>query len=179
MPDATQNIAALIARLANSDARAREQAAREIFRQGCAAAEPVLAKWFSDQDFRALARSGNTLLTVGIAVEPSRFQAIHAASGKPRLADVPPDQDAQGIHAGIRPRRAPRCPDAAGRRRPGRPREISRALRRRHSAGRVRRARHIPSHANPAGAFRACADLSRNARWRRRHPRKFLPHTTQ
>lgn len=95
MPDATQSIFALIARLADSDARERERAAREIFRQGCAAAEAVLAKWFADQEFRALARSGNTLLTVGIAVEPSRFQAIHVASGKPRLAEVPPDQDAQ------------------------------------------------------------------------------------
>jgi hypothetical protein len=95
MPDAPEGIAALIGRLAGADAAQRELAAREIFRQGCAAAEPVLAKWFADQEFRALARSGNTLLTVGIAVELARFQAIHTASGKPRLADVPPDQDAQ------------------------------------------------------------------------------------
>jgi hypothetical protein len=29
-----------------------------------------------------------------VAVEPLHFQAIHAAAGKPRLAEVPPDQDA-------------------------------------------------------------------------------------
>lgn len=95
MPETPQSISALIARLATADAREREQAAREIFRQGCAAAEPVLAKWFADQEFRALACSGNTLLTVGIAVERARFEAIHAASGKPRMAEVPPDQDAR------------------------------------------------------------------------------------
>jgi len=89
-----ETIAAWIARLASADSREREQAAREIFRQGCAAAEPILAKWFADRDFRLLARSGSTLLTVGIAVEPGRFAAIRAACGEPQLAEAPPDQDA-------------------------------------------------------------------------------------
>src|SRR5262249_39023558 len=33
--------------------------------------------------------------TVGVAVLPERFEAIHAANGSPRLSDVPPDQDAR------------------------------------------------------------------------------------
>jgi hypothetical protein len=83
-----------ITKLASADAREREQAAHELFRQGCATAEPILAKWFADQEFRGLVRSGNTLLTVGVAVEPARFAAIRALCGGPKLAEVPPDQDA-------------------------------------------------------------------------------------
>ena len=93
MPQPPQALEKLIPLLAVSDARRREDAAREIFRQGCAAAEPVLGKWFAEPEFRALAAKGNTLLTVGLAVEPRRFAAIRAAAGNPRLADVPPDQD--------------------------------------------------------------------------------------
>jgi hypothetical protein len=33
--------------------------------------------------------------TVGIAVTPETFERIHAANGSPRLAEVPPDQDAK------------------------------------------------------------------------------------
>jgi hypothetical protein len=33
--------------------------------------------------------------TVGIAVYPETFDRIHGANGFPRLADVPPDQDAK------------------------------------------------------------------------------------
>ena len=33
--------------------------------------------------------------TVGIAVTPETFGRIHTANGSPRLADVPPDQDAK------------------------------------------------------------------------------------
>ena len=102
MPETPQNISAWIARLASADADEREQAAREIFRQGAAAAEPLLAKWFADREFRSLARVGNTLLTVGVAVHPERFAAIRAACGLPRLAEVPPDQDALEFSLGFR-----------------------------------------------------------------------------
>jgi len=33
--------------------------------------------------------------TVGIAVQPELFRQIRAANGSPRLAEVPPDQDAE------------------------------------------------------------------------------------
>lgn len=95
MPENTAALAALIAQLAGSDTREREAAARELFRRGCAAAEPSLRSWFADLEFRALARKGGMLLTVGVAVEPARFAEIHRRFGEPRLADVPPDQDAR------------------------------------------------------------------------------------
>ena len=82
-----------IPRLASTDPKERMQAAHELFRLGCAAAEPVLREWFADPEFRALARSGSALLTVGIAVEPTRFTAIRAQFGQPRLAEAPTDQD--------------------------------------------------------------------------------------
>jgi hypothetical protein len=79
--------------LVSADPNERTQAAHELFRLGCAAAEPVLRSWFANAEFRALARSGSSLLTVGIAVEPTRFEAIRACFGQPRLADAPADQD--------------------------------------------------------------------------------------
>jgi len=94
VPDAPASTASWIARLAVSDARQREEAARELFRRGCAAAEPVLRRWFADVEFRTLIPSGNVLLTVGVAVQPAQFETIHQQAGSPRLAEAPPDQDA-------------------------------------------------------------------------------------
>ena len=85
----------LIAQLAGEDSRLREKAGAELFRRGCAAAEPVLKTWFGQSEFRSLIRSGPRLLTVGVAVGPERFAEIHRRFGSPRLADVPPDLDAQ------------------------------------------------------------------------------------
>jgi hypothetical protein len=92
--DTPANVAALIGRLAAADAREREQAARELFRQGCASVEPVLRRWFADAEFRKLIPTGSILLTVGIAVEPAPFETIWQNAGKPHRANVPPDQDA-------------------------------------------------------------------------------------
>lgn len=94
MPDTTTT-SELIAQLAGSDIRTREKAAGELFRRGCAQAEPILRNWFADSEFRKLIRSGPGLLTVGVAVEPARFEQMHKTLGAPRLADVPPDQDAR------------------------------------------------------------------------------------
>jgi hypothetical protein len=83
-----------IERLSSSQATEREEAARELFRQGCAAAEPALRQWFANPEFRALIRAGRPLLAVGIAVTPARFEQIRAGCGQPRLAEMPPGQDA-------------------------------------------------------------------------------------
>jgi hypothetical protein len=91
----TLTIAELIAQLAGEDLQAREKAAGELFRRGCVQAEPILRNWFADPDFRKLIRNGPGLLTVGIAVEPVRFEEIHRRLGAPHLAEVPPDQDAR------------------------------------------------------------------------------------
>jgi hypothetical protein len=84
-----------IARLSSSQANEREEAARELFRQGCAAAEPALRNWFANPEFRALIRAGKPLLTVGIAVTPAHFEQIRASCGQPRLAEMPPGHDAR------------------------------------------------------------------------------------
>jgi hypothetical protein len=57
--------------------------------------------WMTNREFRALVcptYSGAGVesdLTVGIAVQPETFERIRAANGAPRLAEVPPDQDAK------------------------------------------------------------------------------------
>jgi hypothetical protein len=91
----SESTTVLITQLSRPNLGEREQAARELFRRGCALAESELRRWFANPGFRALARSGGPLLTVGIAVAPAQFDEIRAASGQPRLAEVPPDQDAR------------------------------------------------------------------------------------
>jgi hypothetical protein len=82
-----------IERLSSSQASEREAAARELFRQGCAAAEPALRNWFANPEFRGLIRAGGPLLTVGIAVTPAHFEQIRASCGQPHLAEMPPGFD--------------------------------------------------------------------------------------
>jgi hypothetical protein len=93
MVPSADNIASYISQLASAQAREREEAARELFRLGCATVEPVLRKWFADPEFRALAPTGSALLTVGLAVQRSTFEAIRERFGQPSLAVAPPDQD--------------------------------------------------------------------------------------
>jgi hypothetical protein len=93
MSERNENIPAYISKLAAPDAREREAAAYELFRLGCAVAEPVLRQWFADPEFRSLAAGKGGLLTVGIAVHPRTFEAIRARFAEPKLADVPADHD--------------------------------------------------------------------------------------
>jgi hypothetical protein len=66
---------------------------------------PAIQEWIKDSEFGLLVRhvpvEGRsersaewTPIVVGIAVRPENFKGIRAANGSPRLADVPPDQDA-------------------------------------------------------------------------------------
>jgi hypothetical protein len=95
---ATQNdMAALIDELGGANRSARESAASELYRRGCEAVQPVLANWLSDAEFEHLIAFGNSRapeLTVGLAVHPATFERTRTAHGSPRLAKVPPDQDA-------------------------------------------------------------------------------------
>ena len=93
MDKSTESLPDYISRLAGADAMERETAAYELFRLGCAIAEPVLRKWFTDPGFRALAPGGSSLLTVGLAVQRATFEAIRTRFGQPTLAEVPPEQD--------------------------------------------------------------------------------------
>jgi len=92
-------ISTQIARLADAAPATREAAAANIYEAGrslgvlamVAAMDAAPPPGLSDPELRAL-QSGPP--TVGIAVEPATFEKIRAANGTPRLADVPPDQDA-------------------------------------------------------------------------------------
>lgn len=94
MPD--EHLRALIAALTDPDAPGRKNAATVIFNTGAQLVAPLLHQWQADPDLTAcLSSGGRPQITVGLAVEPERFDAIRAANGTPQLADVPPDQDAK------------------------------------------------------------------------------------
>jgi hypothetical protein len=96
-PEST-DLAALIRGLSAPDPANRERAAGELFRRGREMARVATAKWLADPRFAAnfvLDASQFPATTVGIAVTPETFDRVHAANGSPRLADVPPDQDAK------------------------------------------------------------------------------------
>ena len=84
-----------IARLASIDPHTRTQAAEELFAQGRQLVEPILAVWRRESELGALLHLPRPRITVGVAVNPETFEKIRAANTDPRLADVPPDQDAR------------------------------------------------------------------------------------
>jgi hypothetical protein len=92
MNPASASIADLAATLASSNRSAREIAARELFHRGRALADAAISSWRKIPEIAALISED---ATVGVAVTPARFAKIRAALGNPRLADVPPDQDAE------------------------------------------------------------------------------------
>jgi hypothetical protein len=81
--------------LASPHRQTREAAAREIYREGRAAAEGAARTWWNNAELSSLMLGPNPAVTVGLAVTPEAFRAIREANGSPGLADVPPDQDAQ------------------------------------------------------------------------------------
>ena len=81
-----------IARLSSPDTGAREAAAAELYRLGRALADGAVDHWRTEPSFAGLLAGTPT---VGIAVQPDTFEKIRAANGSPRLAEVPPDQDAK------------------------------------------------------------------------------------
>src|SRR5579862_419269 len=91
-------LAALIGGLGSPDPTNRERCARELFGRGRELAQVATRNWFADADLAAyfvLDASKFPVTTVGIAVAPETFERVRAANGAPRLADVPPDQDAR------------------------------------------------------------------------------------
>ncbi len=94
---ASPELAALIRGLCDDDSVNRQQAALEIFARGRELAGTALANVLAASDVAGcfvLGADGFPLATVGIAVEPATFDRIRGAVGSPRLADVPPEQDA-------------------------------------------------------------------------------------
>jgi len=91
-------MASLIRRLGDAEPRQREEAAKEIFQQGVELAGAATTKWLADAELAGLFVMGefnSPETTVGLAVERENFNRIRIANGSPRLADVPPDQDAE------------------------------------------------------------------------------------
>lgn len=80
--------------LASADSVMRSAAATEIYRRGRAPADRAIYLWWTNAEFAALC-GATPAVTVGIAVKRSTFERIREANGKPSLANVPPDQDAQ------------------------------------------------------------------------------------
>ena len=93
-----EELALLLRRLGDAEPGEREKAATEIFQQGVELAGAATAKWLADAELAGLfvMREFNSPeTTVGLAVERENFSRIRIANGSPRLADVPPDQDAE------------------------------------------------------------------------------------
>ncbi len=84
-----------IADLASAEAAARGAAATEMYRAGCALVDPVVRNWCADAELAPLFGAPNLQITVGVAVSPATFSQVYVANGSPRLAEVPPEQDAQ------------------------------------------------------------------------------------
>ncbi len=115
------DIARWIQDLAGSDSRRKAESGVKLYLAGVNLCMPLLSQWVGDPEFRELTLPTSpsvaktvgaalrpapttsdwllhfppSTIIVGIAVQPDTFQKIRAANNSPRLADVPPDQDAQ------------------------------------------------------------------------------------
>jgi hypothetical protein len=91
----TESFTKAITGMSSSDPEVRMVSATEIYRTGRAMADHAVYPWWADQEFSALLGGAHAAATIGLAVTPERFKQIREAWGSPRLAEVPPDQDAQ------------------------------------------------------------------------------------
>ena len=92
------DLASLISSLADTDPARREAAAKEISQRGQELVRDTAEIWLADSQLAAMFVAGRSSLpetTVGVAVQPEMFDRIRQAHGSPRLANVPPDQDAK------------------------------------------------------------------------------------
>jgi len=119
-------LASLIRGLSDSDSGKKDRAAAEIFRLGTTLARAVVTKWLEDSELTqlfVLDASKFPETTVGLAVNREHFRGIRTANGSPRLAAVPPDQDAeefelhfgQGTHLDVLTTRDPLASGAIAR----------------------------------------------------------------
>jgi hypothetical protein len=82
-----------IAALSSPEDGARAAAARQVCAASRSRAEQAIQRWRRHDEF-ALLLGKNPEITVGLAVRPETFAQIRGANGWPRLAEVPPEQDA-------------------------------------------------------------------------------------
>jgi hypothetical protein len=95
-------LAQAIADLSSADESKRLAAAGEIYRLGRATAGSAISDWWAESELSRLLLGPNPAVTVGLAVERDTFGRIRIAHGTPRLADVPPDQDAEEFELHLR-----------------------------------------------------------------------------
>jgi hypothetical protein len=84
-----------IADLSSADDSKRLAAAAEIYRAGRTPADQIVHTWWTNDEIYSLLLGSNPNVTVGLAVRRETFEKIRDANGSPRLAEVPPDQDAE------------------------------------------------------------------------------------
>ena len=82
-----------IAALSSPEDATRAAAAGQIYAAGRSRAEQAIQRWRKHGEFAQLLGK-NPETTVGLAVRPETFAQIREANGRPRLAEVPPEQDA-------------------------------------------------------------------------------------
>jgi hypothetical protein len=99
-------ISTWIAGLYDSDTHRREESGLRLYMAGVDLFMPLLTRWVDDLSFREMTlpfsriaaeqkKNGPSTIIIGMAVNPETFEKIRAANGSPRLANVPPDQDAK------------------------------------------------------------------------------------
>ena len=79
--------------LASQSPDERANAGAEIYRSGHRRATQATHLWWSNAELAKLCGT-NPAATVGLAVQPLTFAKIRAANNFPRLAEVPPEQEA-------------------------------------------------------------------------------------
>lgn len=84
-----------VAGLSSAEPSVRKAAAKEVYQLGRAVAGVAVANWWSDEELSTLLLAPYPVITVGLAVPREAFNRIRIANGTPRLAEVPPDQDAE------------------------------------------------------------------------------------
>lgn len=91
--------------LSSSDSNQRAEGAAALYEAAYQLFTSAANNWMRDDEFRALVRSPDEAgedsadampaVVAGLAVNPVNFERIRAANGAPRMANVPPDQDAK------------------------------------------------------------------------------------
>ena len=92
------DIPSFLSSLGSPEPAERERAVRALFESGTILARDAISRWLEFPPLAALLTGevpGGLEITVGIAVQTETFDRLQAANGSPRLADVPPDQDAK------------------------------------------------------------------------------------
>jgi hypothetical protein len=88
-------ISSAISNLSAAEKSTRMSAASEIYRQGRGLADRAVSRWMDDKELSELLLSPKPIVTVSVAVRRETFARIRAANGRPALADVPAEQDAE------------------------------------------------------------------------------------